>query len=70
MVISDRKSLEPACLPPTARAFHFHGLRTYHQIKVWRKLSDKDQDPTTWGWKIENQKLIPIIIDKAPAPGC
>ena len=41
-----RKAIEPAFLPPTARAVHFHGQRVYHQLKLWRKLMQRDDDPT------------------------
>ena len=60
MVISDRKSLDPAYLPPTARAAHFHGQRVYHQLKVWRNLSDQDENPSSWGWKLE-KKIISCL---------
>ena len=36
MVSSDRKDIEPALLPPTGRAVHFHGV--YHEVKLWRKI--------------------------------
>ena len=68
MVASKRKTIEPACMPPTARAAHFHGQRVFHQIIVWRNLHDGDIDPTSLGWKLEQGKLIPVPTDKDPAP--
>ena len=44
MVASDRANNNPALLPPSPRAAYYHGLRVYHQIKVWRNLSDSDID--------------------------
>nr|XP_047133400.1 uncharacterized protein LOC124811573 isoform X1 [Hydra vulgaris] len=35
MVASDRASIDPALLPPSPRAAYYHGLRVYHQMKVW-----------------------------------
>ena len=42
MIISDRSKIDPSILPPSPRAAFFHGLRTYHQVKVWRDLRQDD----------------------------
>ena len=68
MVSSDRASIDPASLPPTPRAAYFHGLRTYHQLKVWLLLSAKDVEPTKWGYELKGDKLTPVMTDMSPAP--
>ena len=68
MVASSRTSIDPSCLPPTPRAAYFHGLRTYHQMKVWIHLSVRDMEPIKWGWERKDGKLCPIMTDKNPAP--
>ena len=45
MVVSDRSKVDPALLPPSPRAAFYHSLRVYHQIAVWKGLSDVDKDP-------------------------
>ncbi|XP_065662608.1 zinc finger BED domain-containing protein 5-like [Hydra vulgaris] len=50
------------------RAAYYHGLRVYHQIKVWRNLSNVDLDPLSWGWVIQNQMHAPIMTDIEAGP--
>ena len=54
MVMSNRskKSKNPSLLPPSPRAAHFHGLRVYHQLRVWIGLHKMDLEPCKWGWKM------------------
>ena len=47
----NRKAIEPAFLPPTARSVHFHGQEVYHQVQLWQKLRGRDDDSTEWRWK-------------------
>lgn len=68
MVAGNRAKIDPALLPPSPRAAFFHGLRVYHQIRVWRKLSDTDLEPLSWGWKLENGLHTPIKTDIAAGP--
>ena len=68
MVASKRKAIDPSVLPPTPRAAYYHGLRTFHQICVWRKLSQRDLDPSKWGWEVKNDSLSPVMTDKDAAP--
>ena len=46
IISSNRKSIDPAELPPSPRAAYFHGLRVHHQGRVWRNLSIEDKSPT------------------------
>ena len=68
MVLSDRANIDPALLPPSPRAAYYHGLRVYHQIQVWIKLSEKDINPMNWGWEMENGKFSPIMTDNEAGP--
>ena len=68
LVSSTKTLVDPARLPPTERASYFHGLRVYHQMKVWINLSKVDLTPTDWGWEIKDGKMVPIKTDMPPAP--
>lgn len=68
MVSSNRANIDPAVLPPSPRAAYYHGLRVYHQINVWRQLSDGDIDPVSWGWKIVDGGYYPIMTDIEAGP--
>jgi len=57
----------PERLPPTASACKFHSLRTYYQVMEWMGCSD-EMAPSEWGWKVEGDKLVPVMTDKSPAP--
>ena len=65
---SDCANIDPALLPPSPRAAYYHGLRVYHQMKVWRNLSDIDLDPLNWGWVMKNQIYAPIMTDIEAGP--
>ena len=54
MVSLDRAGIDRALLPPSPRAASYHGRRAFHQMNVWRKLSDNEIDPTKLG--LENQQ--------------
>lgn len=45
MVMSDRSKIDPSLLPPSPRAAYYHGLRVYHQVKVWKNFCDTNQEP-------------------------
>ena len=64
MATSDRSAIDPSLLPPSPRAAFYHGLRVYHQVKVWRDLKDSDYMPLDWGWKKDGQSFMPIMTDK------
>ena len=68
MIMSNRAHIDPALLPPSPRAAYFHGLRVYHQLKVWRSLSNSDLEPLDWGWKMTDQVFVPIMTDVAAGP--
>ena len=45
MVRTDRPKIDPSLLPPSPGAAYYHGLYVYHQIKVWKALSDTYLEP-------------------------
>ena len=45
-------------LPPTSPATRFYSQRVYFQIMVWMGMANEIND---WGWKQENDQLIPIM---------
>ena len=63
MMMANRAEIDPSCLPPSPRAAYFHGLRVYHQLKVWRGLCDTDQEPCRWKWEMKNSQFSPIMTD-------
>ena len=53
--------------PPTESSTKFHCLRVYFQTKTWMGM-DSDVDPLNWGWRLEDNQLIPIMSDMNAAP--
>ena len=68
MIMESRSNINPSVLPPSPRAAVYHGLRVYHQIKVWLLLMNTDCDPIKWGWKMNNGSFSPIMTDTEPYP--
>ena len=66
MVRTDRARIDSSLLPQSPRAAYYHGLHEYHQIKVWKALSETDLEPTQWGWKLRNESFVPIMRDQEP----
>lgn len=56
LVVSDCSKNDPALLPSSPSAAFYHGLRVYHEIAVWKDLSDIDKDPLCWRWKLSCNK--------------
>ena len=61
MVTGSTKGLQPERLPPTENAIKYHSLRVYLQVMQWM---GNQLDETKWGWKRENELLVPIMTDK------
>ena len=57
IVRTDRARIDSSLLPQSPRPAYYHGLRVYHQIKVWKDLSETDLEPTQWGWKLRNDSF-------------
>ena len=62
---TSKTAITPDSLPPTSDASAYHSYRAYHQVQVWR---GQDIPPLSWGWKILNNKMVPIAMKQAPAP--
>ena len=58
--------VRPENLPPTSSAAKFHSLRVYHQVQVWKGVTNRD--PQTLGWKAVEGKLVPMQCDMEVAP--
>ena len=54
-------------LPPTSAAAKYHSYRTYFTIQEWLG-NDGKLDPTDWGWKYQENMLIPILTERPVAP--
>ena len=67
-VATTTKHLRPEMLPPTETAMKHHTFRTYVQIHQRRNLSVSSIDPRGWGWRKENNLLVPIMMDLDPVP--
>jgi len=48
-----------SCFPPK------HSVRTFHQVQLWL---GNDLPPQMYGWKIENNCLVPVHSELAAAP--
>ena len=57
--------VDPAKLPPTERAAYYHDQRVHLQVITWKMLDDSlNLQPTDWGWRMEENCLIPIPTGK------
>ena len=66
-VVTAEAFVTPERLPPTSPATRFHSQRVYFQIMVWMGMAS-EINPTEWGWKQENDQLIPIMTQNNAAP--
>ena len=61
MATSSKKGIQPERLPPTEDAIKYHSFRVHLQIMQWL---DSEVEPTEWGWRTEDNILVPIMTDK------
>jgi len=66
-ITSASSFVTPERLPPTASSTKFHCLRTYYQIMVWLE-KEGDMDVMNWGWKLEDNQLVPNMTEINAAP--
>lgn len=59
-------SVEPHSIPPTSAALKYHSLRVYYQVQEW--LGVDTLDPKEWGWKVCEERMVPLTTDLEPAP--
>jgi len=57
----------PERLPPSPPPVNFIPIRHYHQFMEWMECSD-EMEPSEWGWKMEEDKLVSVLTDKSSAP--
>ena len=61
--------VDPANLPPSERAAHFHSLRVYLEMRRSETLKiDCGLNPCDWGWRRISNVLHPIMTDTPAAP--
>ena len=65
---TSKSAITPESLPPTSDATTYHSYRAYHQVQVW--MGFENIDPLQWGWKLQREMMMPIPMQKAPAPDC
>ena len=66
-----QKSLKSEDLPPTSECLCHHIERANFQAFVWNKSLVSLQNvpsPEGNGWKLDNNKLIPVLMTRPPAP--
>ena len=59
--------VKPERLPPTTSATKFHARRTYLQVMEWMGMDD-GMDPTEWGWDLQGNQLVPLMMENSHAP--
>ncbi|KAG1652233.1 hypothetical protein GQR58_026445 [Nymphon striatum] len=67
MVIKSLSNVQIQKLPPTPDAAKFHSFRVYYQVQVWMGKGC-ELNPENWEWRLQNGKLEPRTINRAPAP--
>lgn len=65
MVLVSKKGLQPERLPPTENAIKYHSYRVHLQVLQWM---DVKVDELKWGWRKENEVLVPIKTDLVYMP--
>ena len=66
-VATAKTFVTPERLPPTTSATNHHSRRTYLQVMEWMGTS-AGMNPTEWGWDVQGDKLVPIMMENSPAP--
>jgi len=67
-MLASAKNIDPQKLSPIARAAHYPSLHVHLQVILWKELTTDSIDPLIWGWKLDNLKIQPIMIDLEPTP--
>ena len=65
-ITTAKSFVHPERLPPTLFSIKSHGLRVYYQIMVCMSTDD-GMDALEWGWKVDNNQMIPIMTDMKAA---
>jgi len=59
--------VKPERLSPTTSATNLHSQQTYLQVMQWMGKNE-GMDPTKWGWDVQGDKLVLLMMNKSPAP--
>ena len=68
MLTKSFAAIQPAKLPPTESAAMYHCFRVHFQILQWDSFMETSVKSTDWGWRKNDNSLVPIMTDKDPAP--
>ena len=68
MITKSNSGLVPEKLPPTEGAARYHALRVHLQVVVWKNLDTSALNPLDWGWKMEDDGLVPMTTNLPVAP--
>ena len=66
-VATAKTFVTPERLPPTTSATNLHSRRTYLQV-MERLGKNYGVQPTEWGWAVQWDKLVPLVMKDSPAP--
>ena len=66
-VATAKSFVKPERLPPTSSSAKLHCRRTCLQVMQWMGKDD-DMNPSEWGWDVQRGKLVPLMLDRNPAP--
>ena len=60
--IASKRGIHPKKIPPTADAAFLHSYRVYLEVVYWKTLMRTDIDATSWGWRVKDENLEPIMM--------
>ena len=66
-VVSGTTFVSPECLPPKDMSTKYHSLRVYYQIMAWTG-QESDLNVLDWGWRCDDNQLVPVMTDLSAAP--
>ncbi len=65
-IITAKSFVTPERLPPTESSTKYHCQRVYFQIMVWIG-KEGDMNTVDWGWKLVDNRFLPVMTSKPPA---
>jgi hypothetical protein len=68
MVSSSTHLPRPERLPPTDSAAAQQSYRVHLHVVQWSSFMTAKLNPVEWGWKLHEDKFIPVALDSAIAP--
>jgi hypothetical protein len=67
MVSSSTHLPRPERLPPTDSAAAQHSYYVHQQMVQWSSFKTAKLNPVEWGWKLHEDKFMPVALDSAIA---